>query len=300
MPALAVIADEAELPTDSVELARQRFHVVACSQAEGQVFRVGLADTGATLVDPCDVGRSHMLAVAMGSAGLNVLAPATSTPMRRGRYVVSAFPLAEPLAATGWRTNEPALLGAAMPRWARFSSELLVPLDIPGYTAERLRTAEGCSNGALRAAAEWCHAQRDSLQLQYPWTQLMRVRGCIHGDPNLGNLVRVRSTSTPLFIDLDSVKHGPRWYDLAVMQLYAIRFASSYPWQTIMAAYERADGTVQLDALRGLRRWKEFSSATQLLTRWEELGIAEEFWRRTIVDDAAPWKNVTRTPVEAG
>jgi len=300
IPSLATVAREAGLPGDVIELARQRYHVVASSRSSRQVFRVGLVEAADSAADPCDVRRSHVLAVAMSTAGLNVLRPSTELPERRGRYTISASPMAEPLGATGWRGDEPALLGAAMERWAQFSSDLLQPLDIPGYAAARISNASVSPDPALRSAAQWCDEQRGSAIARYPWHQLTDTCGCIHGDPNLGNLVRLESTPTPLFIDLDSVKYGPRHYDLAVMQLYAVRFAANYPWRAIVSGYERAGAPVDGDALRGLRQWKELSSATQLLTRWSETGIAAEFWRRTALDESAPWRNVTNTLVQAG
>ncbi|BBY46634.1 hypothetical protein MARA_00640 (plasmid) [Mycolicibacterium arabiense] len=305
LPEPAEVLRDARLPRDATTLARQRFHLVASSASVGLVFRVGLASVDSAAADPCDVGRSHELAAAMADAGLNVLAPTTAAPEHRGRYVVSAFPLAEPLGGTGWRAQEPTLLGSAMTRWADFGSPLLAPLDIPGYTAGRIDTAAASADDDLREAAQWCRAQRESLDRRHPWGQLLDGGGCVHGDPNLGNLVRVPTTRTPLFIDLDSVKYGPRWYDLAVMSTYAVRFTSHYPWSEIMAGYQRVAGTVDVDVLWGLRRWKEFSSATQLLTRWSEPGIAQEFRRRTGLDDTGRWRNVTRTlvhvrPVHAG
>lgn len=300
IPTLATVAREAGLPDDVVELARQRFHLVAASTTSRTVFRVGLAEIADSAADPCDVGRSHVLAVAMSAAGLNVLRPATELPQRRSRYTVSASPMAEPLAATGWRPEEPALLGTAMARWAHFTSGLLQPLDIPGYSGARIDDASVSADPGLRAAAQWCAHQREAAAAHYPWHQLAHTGGCIHGDPNLGNLVRLPSTPTPLFIDLDSVKYGPRFYDLAVMQLYTARFAANYPWTAILAGYERAAGPVHTEVLWGLRQWKELSSATQLLTRWSQPGIAAEFWRRTTLDDSAPWTNVTHTLVQAG
>lgn len=299
IPTLATVALEAGLPDDVVELARQRYHLVAASPTSRTVFRVGLAEMDDSGADPCDVGRSHLLAVAMSSAGLNVLRPHTEVPQRCGRYTVSASPMAEPLATTGWGPEEPVLLGTATTRWAHFTSDLLQPLNIPGYSGARIDDALVSADPGLRSAAQWCADQRDAAAAHYPWHQLADTGGCIHGDPNLGNLVRLPTTPTPLFIDLDSVKYGPRLYDLAVMQLYTVRFAANYPCTAIIAGYERAAGPVDTDALHGLRRWKELSSATQLLTRWSHPGVAAEFWRRTTLDDSAPWTNVTHTLVQA-
>lgn len=299
IPSLGTVVGETDLPGDVVQLARQKFHLVARSASAGQVYRIGLADHGAALTDPCDVGRAHVLATAMNAAGLNVLAPTTCSPRHLGRYVISAFPLAEPLGATGWRSGEPELLGTAMVRWADFTCDLLDTLDIPGYTADRIDAAESSTDDGLRAAAYWCRRHRDCVERNYPWAELAATEGCVHGDPNLGNLVRVATTVTPQFIDLDSVKRGPRWYDLAVMRLYAVRFASNYPWRAIHLAYEASAGPVDPNAMDGLRQWKELSSATQLLTRWQEAGIDEEFWRRALSDADATWRNVTGTLVHA-
>jgi Phosphotransferase enzyme family len=236
----------------------------------------------------------------MGGAGLNVLRPSTDLPARRGRYTVSASPAGEPLGGTGWRNEEPALLRVAMTLWEHFASDLLQPLDIPGYTGTRISDASISPEAALHSAADWCHQQREAISAQYPWHQLAEMGGCVHGDPNLGNLIRLKSLPTPLFIDLDSVKYGPRYYDLAVMQLYAVRLDANYPWPAILSGYERAGAAVDTEALRGLRHWKELSSATQLLTRWSQPSVAAEFWRRTALEESAPWGNVTKTLVQVG
>lgn len=296
---LDAVVNAGAVPIDAVLLAQQAAHLVVLSLSAQRVFRVGLSAGPELVESPCDVGHSHLLAVAMANAGLNVLAPSASMPQHIGDYIVSASPIAEPLAQTGWRSGEPRRLGAAMAHWSAFTSPLLSALDIPSYADARIRRALASTEPELRAAAHWCRRQQARVESRGPWKTMSSPSGCIHGDPNLGNLVRERGREEPVFIDLDSVRSGPRFFDLAVMTMYRARFERSYPATEIIAGYTSVHGPVPNWALYGLRDWKELSSYTQLLTRWDTPGIAEEFWRRVDLDDDAPWLNVTQTLVRA-
>lgn len=295
------VVDALGLPQDCVVLGRKDSHLVVGCASQRTVYRIAVADQVATGSSPSDVRRSHALAVTLHRAGLNVLAPMGSEAYLAGAYIVSASELAEPLTASGWKTDEPRALGRAMARWCAVSIPSLRLLDIPTYTAERISDARKIRGGphGMRAASIWCERRLVRLQRKYPWAVLQRDRGCVHGDPNVGNLVRIPGEAAPLFIDLDCVATGPRYFDLAVMSMYRARFNSNYPFDEILSGYELVHGRVNRLALEALRAWKEFSSQTQLLTRWESEAVRDEFWHRTELDRDAKWVNVVNTPVFA-
>lgn len=286
-----------QLPDDTVILRRRRSLLVLSSPDAGLVFRVGFDEKSDDFADPVSVSYSHRLAWDMHNEGLNVLPPVAADPIAVGRYVVSTYPHADSLARQGWRVNDPFNLGAAMALWSNYRPEKLRVLDIPAYTSYRIRKALQADDPDLRSAAAWCQQRLNSLMNVHPWSSFDSVQGCIHGDPNLGNLVRRRADELPLFIDLDTVKRGPTFYDLAVMTVYNVRYSSAFPAEEIIDGYRSVYRSLPDECIDRLRGWKEFSSFTQLLTRWQEERIRAEFWRRTELGPTELWQNVVGTEV---
>lgn len=296
------VREELGLPPDAVMFARQHAHMVVGLPGEGRVYRIALTADMGTTADPSNVLVAHHRAWEMHEFGLNVLPPTSPFPRTQGRYTISETVMAESLAATGWKFSESSDLGCALASWEHYSSTTLETLDVAGYSTDRVLAAATSHNPHLQQAAEWCGRMLANLQAEYPFQELFDNHpGCVHGDPHMGNLVRIPQHTTPMFIDLDTVKLGPATYDLAIMMVYKRRYNPNYPAEKILASYQRDGSTSSFaDALRGLQLWKEASSYTQLLTRWSQPGIREEFFLRasTFSDAASTWNNVIGTPVE--
>jgi hypothetical protein len=114
---------------------------------------------------------------------------------------------------------------------------------------------------------------------------------------DLSGLDTLMMAATTHTLDLDSVKRGPRWFDLAVMAQYSLRYDDPYPFVALLAT--SGSWTGRFDELRELRLSKEVSSAAQLRTRWCAVGVEAEFWRRTTLGAVEPWSNIVGTRVTA-
>ncbi|MEV6415682.1 phosphotransferase [Kribbella sp. NPDC051718] len=282
------------LPADRVVLRRHPDRMVLMSPTNQAVYRITLQHQGSSqLSDPSDTGYSHRIAWAMASAGLNVLTPLTPEPLTIEGYAVSTYPLAEGLELTGWFRNEPEQLGAELAAWRTYTNPALHALDIPAYSRARSVLASNSSSAALRAAGRFCLNRLDREEQAHPWDDLMLQTATVHGDPHLGNVVRLDNRL--LFIDLDTVKIGPEGFDLAVMQQYVARYGAAFPASQVIDGYQRDGSSVDSSRLDALMAWKSLSSLTQLLTRWSQDGIPAEFHRR--VRSQTNWGNVTNTPM---
>lgn len=290
------LARDARLPHDATPLVMKDDYAVARSLSQRMVFRIGLRDASSFDLNPSDVAHAHRIAVDMATQGLNVLAPLTPQPTGNGPYWVSSSPLAIPLMEAPWVSAEATTLGRDLRDWSDYSSPLLPRLDVPAYVRARARNAISIG-GTVAAAGEWCLAALDALNTRAPFTQLVDSRpGTIHGDIHPGNLVR--HNGRILLIDLDSVKAGPAMFDIAVGLLYERRFNPGYPGTPMATGYLCTGDLAADEELTALQEWKELSSYSQLLLRWNLTpAVRGEFWNRTKSSWGDRWTNVIETPV---
>ncbi|ACY24012.1 aminoglycoside phosphotransferase (plasmid) [Gordonia bronchialis DSM 43247] len=295
------VRERLNLPRDVRELARQSSHIVLGSDSTRLVYRVASDDASTPCMTQIGVLQSHYLAARMSAGGLNVVAPTSHHPLRPNGYIVSIYPMMEPMTGRGWMDSDPFILGAEMAKWADFDTVGMRRLNVPEYVRERIQTAYATTGTpTLLDAARLCDEELARLQVSYPWTELEQNTGCVHGDPHLGNLVRRVAGERPLFIDLDYVAAGPALFDLAIISMYQTRYNSEFPFAEIASGYASVAPNIDMDELFGLRMWKELSSQTQLLTRWSLEGIRGEFYSRATNGLGANWVNVIGTPVNSG
>jgi hypothetical protein len=284
------------LPHDAEPLVVKPGYAVARSVSRRLVFRIGRQGSRSFDLNPSDVSHAHRIAVDMERAGLNVLAPTTREPEVCAAYLISASPLATPLLDARWSSAEAVDLGEQLRAWSSYRSPLLTTLDIPDYVRARANQAIH-AGGEVAAAGEWCMRELETLEFEAPFSELFAGRpGAIHGDVHPGNLVRYQGRI--LLIDLDSVKMGPAMFDVAVALMYERRYNRDYPGTLMASGY--LDTTLSLvgDELTALQKWKELSSYSQLILRWEAPGISTEFWQRTQSEWNDKWTNIVGTPTQ--
>lgn len=290
------IARDAGLPDDADPLVIKNDYAVARSLSKRLVFRIGLRGVRSFDLNPSDIAYAHKIGFDMAKHGLNVLAPLAPELSAHGPYLVSASPLAIPLLEAPWTPGEAVDLGRELRGWADYCCSELPRLDIPSYVRIRAQDAVD-TGGTVAAAGEWCLAALEALDAHAPFAQLEKDRpGTIHGDVHPGNLVR--HDGRILLIDLDSVKNGPAQFDIAVGAMYQRRYNRNYPGMLIAAGYFNTEDPSVDEELIALQKWKELSSYSQLLLRWNSgPNIPIEFWKRTRSGWEDLWTNVVQTPV---
>lgn len=279
------------LPPDALMVRDHPDRQVWLSRAERVVWRVGFPGGSDAQTGPTDIETAHRLGHQLAAIGLNFLQPLEAEPKRRGNLVISSWPLHPTIEETGWQADEPAALGAALAAWADATVPRLRELDIPGYVGERISWAFH-HGGDVAEAAEGIQEWLEGVEANFPWQELLAERGLVHGDPNLGNMVRREGRLE--FIDLDTVSVGPVGFDLSVMNYYVDRFNVNYPATKVLDGYRAIRGFPS-DRLEGLCRWKEVSALTQLLVRATPRDLDE--LRRRVPDLRYRWRNMVGTPM---
>ncbi|WP_170945717.1 phosphotransferase [Rhodococcus sp. 14-2483-1-2] len=242
------------------------------------------------------VRGGHYKASLLADLGLNVLAPLHREIETVGGFDISSFPLARPVEQLILVDSDWIELGRELSGWGRYRPKDLEVLDIPRYATERTLWAIGSRDQSLVEAGQLCQDLIKRAERSYPYSELMEDAGIVHGDPHIGNMVKLKPLGRILFIDTDYVKVGPRLFDLAVSHLYQRRFNPSYPVGLIKSGYPAAD--IDEFALAAAACWKEVSSFTQLLTLWCRPGVRDEFFRRGRLGWEDQWTMVTGTPVD--
>ena len=118
------------------------------------------------------------------------------------------------------------------------------------------------------------------LQPAYEAMEFELERGVIHGDANVGNVIRDRS-GAPLLADLDSFAIGPREWDLVLTALYFERFG----WHTEREYRQFVDGygfdIMQWSGYQVMADVRELLMVAWLAEKAvSEATAAEEFARR--------------------
>lgn len=279
------------LTDDAVLLRDHPDRQVWLSPSTRTVTRLGRLEGSENEAGPTNVAQAHRLGHELSTAGLSFLGPVAPLPVHQRGLVLSTWPACDTLDITGWYAGEPTQLGRNMAAWASVRIDSLRALDIPGYTKQRIETALGKEQQLAELAAEtqeWI----DNVAARFPWNELMAERALVHGDPNLGNLVR--HNGAVKFIDLDTVATGPTGFDLGVMEYYVRRFAVDYPATEILTGYRSVE-PLSPDRLEALVAWKEASALTQLLARGGDEEITELRLRLTVPDRR--WANVVGAPM---
>lgn len=153
------------------------------------------------------------------------------------------------------------------------------PLDLPAH--------DPFARAAARLAAlpksddvDLVSRRLGELQPAYEGLEFELACGVIHGDANVGNVIRDRD-GAPLLADLDSFAIGPREWDLVLTALYFERYGwhTAEEYQTFVDAYGY-----------DLMRWSGYQVMADvrelLMVAWlgekavTETSAAEEFARR--------------------
>jgi Ser/Thr protein kinase RdoA (MazF antagonist) len=159
-----------------------------------------------------------------------------------------AGPAAQPLVADGRVVTFWELLGdepeygtvaelASLLRWLH-GLEPRPSLRLPGLrpfgrVGQRIEGAELAEpdRGFLRERLA-------ELRAQYAGLEFVLPPGPIHGDANIGNIVRRQADGVAVLIDLDGFSVGPREWDLVLTAMYFERFG----WHTELEYLEFAEG----------------------------------------------------------
>jgi aminoglycoside phosphotransferase (APT) family kinase protein len=149
-----------------------------------------------------------------------------------GVPAVRALHLEQPLIAhdrvvTFWQSASDTVEYGTTEELARLLTQLhseTLPIDLPAHdpvskAAERISAID-----SLAASDQEFLVQRfEVLATAYKGLSFVLPEGIIHGDANVGNVIRDRSGAA-IFADLDSVAIGPREWDLILTALYHERF----------------------------------------------------------------------------
>ncbi|MEU3163062.1 aminoglycoside phosphotransferase family protein [Streptosporangium sp. NPDC006930] len=187
---------------------------------------------------------------------------------------VRVLPLDQPLIVDGrvvtfWESisetedyASPAELGTLLARLHTMKAPtgLRLPSLEPFARAEQ-RIAD--NNWFSPEDASFLHERLAQLREEYAALNFELPQGVIHGDANVGNLIRDR-TGRPVLLDLDGFALGPREWDLVLTAIYYERFG----WHTAQEydAYTQAYGfdVMRWPGYRVLGDIREFLMVTWL------------------------------------
>jgi aminoglycoside phosphotransferase (APT) family kinase protein len=99
---------------------------------------------------------------------------------------------------------------------------------------------EGRVNGAALAGDDrvFLLGRLAELREQYARLRFVLPAGPVHGDANIGNIIRRQSDGVAVLIDLDGFATGPREWDLVLTAMYFERFG----WHTVQEYQQFVSG----------------------------------------------------------
>lgn len=101
--------------------------------------------------------------------------------------------------------------------------------------------ADGRISGAVMAEEDraFLRSRLAELREEYARLRFVLPAGPVHGDANIGNIIRRHSDGVAVLIDLDGFATGPREWDLALTAMYFERLGwhTSQEYQQFVAAY---------------------------------------------------------------
>lgn len=256
------LIEDGFLPIDSVIISDHNNLVVA-SENEKSVTRIGM--TAATILkeNPNDVEYSHNLAYKLGSQA-SVLSPFNEKPVLVDDLVLSAFPMLKPV---DWKNISGEslfdVIDSFQNSYFRVSDATdLSSLDVYDYASKRMKKIE-TSGSYDKQAFDITAVALSALEISFPFSELCADdTSLVHGDLHAGNILE-NDAGILSIIDLDSIAHGPRLYDLASWNVRFIRGDSAPIDKAIAVARGRYDWNEE--AYQALMGWKIISSMTHAL-----------------------------------
>lgn len=255
------------MPHDT-EIISTHNNLVASSQKEKIVARIGQISLIAQREDPGDVDYSHRISWIAAENSAPVVRPITEEPIVYGDMIISFFPLrhnvnwAEQSAHNiYWMIQD--FSDAFHPVDARIE---LRKMDIAEYAQARLNYARS-GHKSIERMHDFVQEYLDAHQTAYPFNQLVEDNPSLtHGDLHAGNTVSDDDGKLQI-IDLDSTARGPRLYDLASWRVRH-EMGDSSPMEDVAEVAKRESDWNE-EVYRALIGWKVLSSMTHVL-RYEK------------------------------
>ncbi|MEM7341609.1 MAG: phosphotransferase [Actinomycetota bacterium] len=257
-----------------LELLRVGNNYVFADQDQANVYRVPIRPVEASLLR-----AENERMITLAAKGAPILAPRQGDPLHlEGGQLVTVWPLgespqsdpSESLAPVLAQLHEVATI-EGLPVWAGF-----------GRGSYRIGVAR--TSGVPTDMVDEVAGRLDELEQTFPaWPKDILV----HGDPHLGNLVRVGTQY--LLIDLDDLAIGCREVDLAPMYTAYHRLPNvAGSWEAFYGAYGH---DVDLDLLQIFVQLRQLTMVAWLFTLWDHRPESrqEAIHRVATLDEPAQW-----------
>lgn len=255
------------LPGDT-EIISTHNNLVASSQKEKIVARIGQISLIAQREDPGDVDYSHRISRIAADNSAPVVRPLTEKPIAHGDMIISLFPMRHNVNWAEQRAHDIYLMTQRFNNaFESVDSHIeLRELDVVKYAQARLDYAR-TDYKSIEQVHDFVQEYLDAQQTVYPFNQLVEDDPSLtHGDLHAWNVLSDDSGRLEI-IDLDSTARGPRLYDLASWRVRH-NMGDIAPMEDVIEVARR-DSEWNEEAYRALIGWKVLSSMTHVL-RYEK------------------------------
>jgi serine/threonine protein kinase len=266
------------IPSDS-EVVSTNNKVVVVSASKGTVSRIIDLSLMQPRDDPQDIRYSHSVSW-LGGADAPIVRPTHETPLTRGSYVISTYPL---MKREGVDLSEPNAkniydlimnVGDALPNI--LLGMPLRGLSVPIYVQERLDYLSKIPT-AISEFVDFTFQALERLSSSHPFSQLSEDDiALVHGDYKSENVVADEEGGL-MVIDLDAASIGPRLFDIASWRLRC-ELGDGAPIEKV-ADVGRKTKAWDEESYLALIGWKAISSMSFTL-RYEHPSISKPKFKK--------------------